>query len=167
MRTTKETNKQALDGNIKLVEIDRQNPQDVRFVENAILKYYPNSPFPPKAHDIKTGGPIYFKAYLDQTIIGMSGLSPKSPYLAETVKTIVFEEFRGKKLGQALSWAIEFECVRRGYTKIMTGVYTFNHAMLSIKMKQGYTIEGHHQNHEKPGLHEYTLGKFFPENVKP
>jgi hypothetical protein len=31
--------------------------------------------------------------------------------------------------------------------------------MISIKLKQGYTIEGHHPDHEAPGFDEYSLGK--------
>ena len=38
-------------------------------------------------------------------------------------------------------------------------VYYFNHVMVQIKLKQGYTIEGYHPDHEAPGFHEYSLGK--------
>jgi hypothetical protein len=31
--------------------------------------------------------------------------------------------------------------------------------MIYIKLKQGYLFEGFHPDHEKPGLHEYSLGK--------
>jgi hypothetical protein len=42
---------------------------------------------------------------------------------------------------------------------VMTTVYYFNHLMVQIKLKQGYTIEGYHPDHEAPGFHEYSLGK--------
>ena len=92
-------------------------------------------------------------------VIGISGMKEVSPYLVETVKTIVFSEKRGRGLGKVLSQAIEDECARRKYHKVMTGIYTFNLPMLNIKLKQGYTIEGFHPSHEAPGWDEYSLGK--------
>jgi GNAT superfamily N-acetyltransferase len=71
----------------------------------------------------------------------------------------VLNEFRGQGLGALLSQAIEDECKNIGIKKVMTTIYYFNHAMVHIKLKQGYTIEGYHPDHEAPGFHEYSLGK--------
>jgi RimJ/RimL family protein N-acetyltransferase len=105
------------------------------------------------------GGVVYFRAMIEGKQFGITGYAMKTPTLAETVKTTIFEEFQGKGLGKSLSLAIEDECKRIGIKKVMTTIYHFNHAMISIKLKQGYTIEGYHPDHEAPGYHEYSLGK--------
>ena len=100
---------------------------------------------------------------LRDCIISLSGKVGEgaliSATLVETVKTTIFKEFRGKGLGASLSQAIEDECQRKGVKKIISTVYYFNHVMVQIKLKQGYTIEGYHPDHEAPGFHEYSLGK--------
>ena len=146
--------------NITLVEIDKKDPADCKFISDTVLSYYPKSPFPPTPQDIAKSHNIYFKAFRGQDIIGMSGYTARSPFLCETIKTIVFNQYRGQGLGKDLSQAIEDECKTRGFKKIMTCIYDFNLTMIGIKLKQGYKIEGYHRDHEKPGQHEYTLGKF-------
>ena len=39
------------------------------------------------------------------------------------------------------------------------GAFAATTAMLFIKLKEGFLAEGMHTDHEKPGLHEYSLGK--------
>ena len=102
---------------------------------------------------------VYFRAFNNGKQIGITGYSLKTPTLAETIKTTIFKEFRGLKLGKYLSQAIEDECQRIGVKKVMSTVYYFNHVMVQIKLKQGYSIEGYHPDHEAPGYHEYSLGK--------
>lgn len=126
----------------------------------SIMKdYYTKSPWPPTVEKIMKGSVNYFKAMVDGKQIGITGYFLKTPTLAETVKTTVFEEFQGKGFGKYLSEAIEQECKRIGVKKVMTTIYHFNHSMISIKLAQGYTIEGYHPDHEAPGFHEYSLGK--------
>ena len=43
----------------------------------------------------------------------------------------------------------------------MSTILITNIPMIVIKLRQGYIIEGIHMDHEKPGLHEYSLGKVF------
>jgi GNAT superfamily N-acetyltransferase len=124
-----------------------------------IKHYYTKSPWPPTVEKIMNGSVNYFKAIVDGKHIGITGYLLKTPTLAETVKTTVFEEFQGKGFGKYLSQAIEQECKRIGVKKVMTTIYHFNHSMISIKLAQGYTIEGYHPDHEAPGFHEYSLGK--------
>lgn len=124
-------------------------------------EYYPRSPWPPTVEKIMKGGVVYFRAFHEGKQIGITGYSLKTPTLAETVKTTIFNEFRGSGLGGLLSQAIEDECKRIGIKKVISTVYYFNHVMVHIKMKQGYTIEGYHPDHEAPGFHEYSLGKVF------
>jgi GNAT superfamily N-acetyltransferase len=91
--------------------------------------------------------------------VGVTGYMAKTPYLAETVKTVIAPEHRGQGLGERLSQLIEDEVRRSGFTKAMTTIYVTNLPMIFIKLKQGYLFEGFHPHHEKPGLHEYSLGK--------
>jgi len=135
---------------------DRSEAEDLYKI---IQQYYTKSPWPPTVEKIMKGGVVYFKAMSDGKQFGITGYTLKTPTLAETIKTTVFDEFQGKGLGKILSEAIEDECKRIGIKKVMTTIYHFNHAMISIKLKQGYTIEGYHPDHEAPGFHEYSLGK--------
>lgn len=144
---------------IKLTPYDTTKLEDAQEIVNIVLKYYPHTAFPPTVEKMLKTNIKYFKAHVGDEQIGMTGYDLKTPALAETVKTIVFEEFRGRKLGALLSQAIEDECRRVGIKKVMTTIYHFNHAMIAIKLKQGYTIEGYHPDHEAPGFHEYSLGK--------
>jgi RimJ/RimL family protein N-acetyltransferase len=124
-----------------------------------IQEYYQNSPWPPSVEKIMQGNVRYFRAFQDGKQIGITGYALKTPNLAETIKTTIFRDYQGSGLGKVLSQAIEDECKRIGVKKVMTTIYSFNHAMVSIKLKQGYTIEGYHPDHEAPGFHEYSLGK--------
>ncbi len=145
--------------NVVLVPYDVKDTVAAHELYEIMKKYYVNSPWPPTVEKIMAGGVHYFRAMINDEQFGITGFSYKTPTLAETVKTTIFEEFQGKGLGTALSLAIEDECKRRGVKKVMTTIYYFNHAMISIKLKQGYTIEGYHPDHEAPGFHEYSLGK--------
>lgn len=91
--------------------------------------------------------------------IGSAGYVAKTQYLAETVKTSIAPAFRGMGLGERVSELIEAEVRARGFRKVMTTIYVTNLPMIFIKLKQGYLFEGFHPNHEKPGWHEYSLGK--------
>lgn len=92
-------------------------------------------------------------------LIGITGYEIRTPYLAETQKTIIAPEFRGAGWGRALSHAIEEEVAQAGFYKIRSCIYVNNIAMITIKLAQGYYIEGFHPDHDGPGLHEYSLGK--------
>ncbi len=138
---------------------DIQDDSEAKELVDIFLEYYPRSPWPPTQEKIMKGGVVYFRAFYQGQQIGVTGYSIKTPNLAETVKTTVFHEFRGKGLGGILSQAIEDECKRIGIKKVLSTVYYFNHVMVQIKLKQGYTIEGYHPDHEAPGFHEYSLGK--------
>jgi GNAT superfamily N-acetyltransferase len=144
---------------IHLIPYDTKDIDEASELYSIIQEYYPKSPWPPTVEKIMKGGIKYFRAMLDNDQIGITGYDMKTPNLAETIKTTVFEKFRGKGLGKILSLEIEEECKRVGIKKVMTTIYYFNHAMISIKLKQGYTIEGYHPDHEAPGFHEYSLGK--------
>jgi GNAT superfamily N-acetyltransferase len=138
---------------------DRTSSQELCLL---IGKYYHSSPWPSTLEKIMSGEARYFHAYHENRHIGFAGYVLKTPQLAETVKTTIFDEFRGQGLGAELSTAIEEECRRIGVKKVMTTIYHFNHVMISIKLRQGYTIEGYHPHHEAPGFHEYSMGKLLP-----
>lgn len=144
---------------IKLIKFDLTQRSEAELVVKIVKEFYTATAFPPTVEKVMSGDIHYFKAYDGEVMVGISGFYLKTPALAETVKTIVFAEFRGKKYGEAISQAIEDECKKMGVKKVMTTIYTGNVAMIAIKLKQGYTIEGFHPEHEAPGFDEYSLGK--------
>lgn len=144
---------------ISLIPYNTDVVAEAEEIFSVVQKYYSKSPWPPTVEKIMKGGVKYFRAMVDGKQFGITGYALKTPTLAETVKTTVFEEFQGKGLGKYLSESIEDECKKIGVKKVMTTIYHFNHSMISIKLKQGYTIEGYHPDHEAPGFHEYSLGK--------
>jgi GNAT superfamily N-acetyltransferase len=104
---------------------------------------------------LKDGGPG------DGARVGCCAYVKKTRYLAETVKTVVDPAHRKQGVGAAISVAIEDEVRRAGFSKAMTTILIDNIPMIVIKLRQGYIVEGIHRDHEKPGLHEYSLGKVF------
>ncbi|MGE3610265.1 MAG: N-acetyltransferase family protein [Bacteriovoracaceae bacterium] len=144
---------------IKLKEITKSDLEGLQTLVEVIRTHYSNTSFPFTLEKAQNPALIFFRAFYQNEFIGVTGLDAKTPLLAETIKTVILPEHRGKKLGALLSQAIEDECRRRGFKKVMTTIYADNHAMISIKLKQGYTIEGYHPDHEAPGFHEYSLGK--------
>ena len=128
-------------------------------MEEIFNKYHDNVRFHPSVEDIQKSHTLYFKAMHEGNWVGTTGFYYKTPMLAETVKTIVFPEYRGMGLGEAISWSIEEECKKRGIKKISSCIYIDNIAMITIKLKQGYIVEGIHRDHDAPGYHEYSLGK--------
>lgn len=144
---------------IDLVPYNLSDRNEAHKIYEIIQKYFPDSPWPPTVEKIMLGGVRYYQALYQGEQIGLSGISLKTPTLAETVKTVIFDEFRGQGFGKHLSQRIEDECRKLGIKKVMTTIYFFNHSMINIKIKQGYTIEGYHPDHEAPGFHEYSLGK--------
>lgn len=144
---------------IELKPYNLENESEAQELVDICLEYYSRSPWPPTKEKIMKGGVVYFRAFYQNKQIGISGYSIKTPTLAETIKTTVFNEFRGGGMGSLISQAIEDECKRIGIKKVISTVYYFNHVMVQIKLKQGYTIEGYHPDHEAPGFHEYSLGK--------
>lgn len=144
---------------MKIIPYNQSDRSEATELYEIIQKYYPKSPWPPSIETIMSGSVVYFRALKDGRQIGITGYTLKTPTLAETIKTTIFDEFRGQGLGRELSLLIEEECKRIGVKKVMTTIYYFNHPMIGIKLKQGYTIEGYHPDHEAPGFHEYSLGK--------
>jgi len=135
------------------------NLKDADELVKLIKHYFPRSPFHPSVESIGKGNIVYFKCFQGQDCVGICGYYLKTPLLAETVKTVVFDGWRGKGLGKIISQAIEDECIRVGVKKVMTTIFHDNLPMIAIKLAQGYVIEGYHPDHEAPGFHEYSLGK--------
>jgi GNAT superfamily N-acetyltransferase len=143
---------------LQLVPVDTASADDraawVRFANEAVQGVSP-------AED----GTLQSKKYRafwvrsGDTTVGTTAYVAKTKFLAETVKTAVSDEFRGNGLGAKISELIEAEVRARGFKKVMTTIYVTNLPMIFIKLKQGYLFEGFHPNHEKPGWHEYSLGK--------
>jgi GNAT superfamily N-acetyltransferase len=148
---------------LKLVEVDRDSAEEraevIRFVNKHLVLGLPL-----EDDTVKAGKIVLFWAMMGSKKAGVSGYFPKTPFLAETAKTVLHPDFRGKGLGVALSQAIEDEVRSRGFKKVMTTIYVTNLPMIFIKLKQGYFFEGFHRDHDRPGLHEYSLGKIFSDS---
>jgi len=129
----------------------------------AFVNAHYRSELPLEHDDVKSGHYVFFWAYDDSdgACLGCSAYAKKTKYLAESVKTVVDPAKRKRGVGAAISQAIEDEVRRAGFTKIMSTILITNIPMIVIKLRQGYIIEGIHMDHEKPGLHEYSLGKVF------
>ncbi len=119
---------------------------------------YTSVPYEP-TDKLFTPDKYFFFAYEGERLVGVTGFAFKTPTLAETIKTVVLPECRGKGYGQKLSDLIEQKCKQEGIKKVISTIYAKNTKMIAIKMAQGYTIEGYHPDHEAPGWHEYSLGK--------
>lgn len=148
---------------IRLRAVDRNNDADVDAVVAFVNRHYA-SELPLEREGITSGHYVFFWAVddeADNAVVGASAYVPKTKFLAESVKTVVDPLRRKKGMGAAISQAIEDEVRRAGFTKIMSTILIGNIPMIIIKLRQGYIIEGIHMDHEKPGLHEYSLGKVF------
>jgi GNAT superfamily N-acetyltransferase len=145
---------------IRLTPIDHTDAKQ-RAEATAFINTHYKSELPVSDASIASGIIQFFWAVENTSGVraGITGYMKKTPYLAESVKTIVAPEFRGKGLGTVLSQSIEDEVRRAGFKKIMSTILISNLPMIFIKLKQGYIVEGIHFDHEKPGLHEYSLGK--------
>ncbi len=154
---------QAKDGGagpVSLVAVDANDDADVDAVVAFVNRHYA-SELPLEREGLKNGHYRFFWAWHEGVVVGASAYVPKTKYLAESVKTVVDPARRKSGLGAAISEAIEAEVRRAGFTKIMSTILIGNIAMIIIKLRQGYIVEGIHMDHEKPGLHEYSLGKVF------
>jgi GNAT superfamily N-acetyltransferase len=100
------------------------------------------------AVDIKTGMTLACSAIIRQT-----------PYLAKLARTVVAPEVKNQGVGTWISQAMETRGRMLGFKKLTTSILTRNLPMLIIKLRQGWLVEGLHQDHDAPGVHEYTLGK--------
>ena len=144
---------------IRLELFDRNNDADMNLLVEIVQANYPQTSYPFTQEKARNQHILFFKAFVGDEMIGVTGIEFRTPTLAETVKTVVLAKHRGKNYGKFLSQEVEDECKRRGIKKVMTTIYSTNHSMIAIKLKQGYTIEGFHPDHEAPGFHEYSLGK--------
>ncbi len=143
---------------IKLLELNAKDSKARKEFLTFVNKNY-KSKIPLKENTITQGQARFFWAMSGAKRIGVTGFVEKTAYLAESIKTVIDSKYQGKGYGEKVSQAIEDEVKRRGYKKIMSTIYVTNLPMIFIKLKQGYLIEGFHPDHEKPGLHEYSLGK--------
>jgi GNAT superfamily N-acetyltransferase len=152
---------------LQLQELVQPKPNEAREFADFVNRHY-SSPFPLAAESVLLPGANHYFWAVDATTgerVGATGYFQKTPFLCETIKTVVARERRGQGLG-VLPQAIEDEVARRGFTKVMTTIYVDNLPMIFLKLKQGYRFEGFHPDHERPGLAEYSLGKVLPGRIR-
>lgn len=150
---------------IALQAVNADDDKDVDALVAFVNQHYA-SELPLEREGLKNGHYRFFWArFVDDgaggPVVGATAYVPKTKYLAESVKTVVDPARRKAGVGAGISQAIEDEVRRAGFTKIMSTILINNIPMIIIKLRQGYIIEGIHMDHEKPGLHEYSLGKVF------
>ena len=146
---------------VRLVALDANDDDAVDAVVSFVNRHYP-SELPLARAGIKHGHYRFFWAQnAANDVVGATAYVPRTRFLAESVKTVVDPRHRQQGLGAAISRAIEAEVRAAGFSKIMSTILINNIPMIIIKLRQGYLIEGIHMDHEKPGLHEYSLGKVF------
>ena len=149
---------------IRLKAVDKDDDDDVDRLVAFVNRFYP-SELPLEREGLKNDHYRFFWAEdasaVGSVVVGATAYVPKTRWLAESVKTVVDPAQRGRGVGAGISLAIEAEVRRAGFTKIMSTILIQNIPMIIIKLRQGYLIEGIHMDHEKPGLHEYSLGKVF------
>lgn len=144
---------------VTLTAVDLADERDVAAFVGFINAHYA-SQFPVDAALVHDAAHRFFWAH-DRAgaLVGSTAYVRKTAFLAESIKTVVDPAHRQRGVGAAISQAIEDEIRRAGFTKAMSTIYIDNIPMIVIKLRQGYVVEGLHRDHEKPGLHEYSLGK--------
>jgi len=149
---------------VHLKAVRSDDDVDVDALTTFVNQHY-RSELPLDAAEVKNGHYRFFWAVDDDgTKLGCTAYVAKTRWLAESVKTVVDPAHRKRGLGAAISVAIENEVRRAGFAKVMSTILVNNVPMIVIKLRQGYLIEGIHRDHEKPGLHEYSLGKVFADH---
>ena len=156
---------------VKLKAIDLSDPNELDWLHSFIHSHHSSPEFIlPGQSDLQNPALRFFKAIgvhpkpIHNKAVGITSYEVRTPYLAETQKLIIDPKFRGMGLGKILSAAIEAEVKKAGFHKIRSCIYSSNLVMLQIKLKQGYTIEGYHPDHDGPRLHEYSLGKMLKKD---
>jgi GNAT superfamily N-acetyltransferase len=147
---------------VSLKPVDATDHDAVSTLVTFVNTHYP-SELPLEATAVASGHYHFFWAVdvADGARLGCTAYTAKTKFLAESVKTVVDPGRRRHGVGAAISLAIEEEVRRAGFKKIMSTILITNIPMIVIKLRQGYLVEGIHMDHEKPGLHEYSLGKVF------
>ena len=151
---------------LRLELVDTMIPANVEWLYQFIHKNHSAPKFIlPTRKDLRSLTHKFYKAWIvlprasRAKLLGLTSYEIRTPYLAETQRTILAPEFRGQGWGVQLSQAIEDKVKKAGFCKIRSCIYHDNFSMLQIKLAQGYIIEGFHPHHDGPGLHEYSLGK--------
>ncbi len=92
-------------------------------------------------------------AELDNTVIGAAWISlyrPRECYAGiGEFSFYIDRNARGKGVGQMLLTALIDEAERLGYWKLLSRVFTFNHASLNACKKQGFREVGTYEKHAK------------------
>ncbi len=143
--------------------VERSDPNECQRFAQWVNTHYP-SRLPLEARTVASPDHFSFWVFAADSgekgeLLGATSFAERTPHLAETMRTVVAPDYRGKGIGSLISQLIESEVRDRGYKKIRTTILIKNLPMIWIKLKQGYLVEGLHPHHELPDLHEYSLGK--------
>jgi len=102
---------------------------------------------------------LYCRENIYGKVVGVTSFLHLTPRVVETLRTVVAKGFREEGLGKSLAEDIEKIIRNKGYQKMTSHVYTDNHKMICLKIKQGFLVEGLSRNHDGDGCHEYRMSK--------
>lgn len=108
----------------------------------------------------KEGLQFYIATAVDNPYkVGIVSFQKITDWLVDLQRTMVDTSCRGRGYGREISTAIESVIKKLGYGKIMMTCYSTNKAIISLKMSEGYLIEGCMKDHYAKGKHDYVFGK--------
>ena len=148
------------------MELDRvftDEIEDAQIVRDLLVKHH-NTPEDtlPTAEEILKGDTEYFALFIDDELIGMSAFRPFSKTVAEQRNTFIVKEYRRKGHGADLNERMEQIMKNQGIKKIICFIYTWNHANLCLKIKNGFIFEGKFNDPDEDEY--YVLGKIVDES---
>jgi hypothetical protein len=65
---------------VSLVPFDLTQKQEAQMIVDIVLKYYSGSAYPPSVEKVMKGDVLYYKAYFQNKLVGMSGFFYKIFY---------------------------------------------------------------------------------------
>ena len=149
---------------LQLIALDTTNPAIASWLydfmhantvedDTIILPDSPEDIHKPNLHFYEARGE------LGSVRVGIVSFKVITKHLVDLQRTMVDVEQRRKGYGLMIGSAIEDELRRLGYGKIMMSCYSTNQGIITLKLKEGYVIEGLLRNHYELGKHDYIFGK--------
>ena len=101
----------------------------------------------------------WYKIMIGNIPVGMTAYQHITPNLAYVKRTIVHPDHRNMGVAKAAWILMEDILKKNGYGKAFCHVFSTNTAMVNVRVKAGFVIEGLLKDHDALGIHCYVLGK--------